>query len=224
VRNRARATFLRALLIGLLAVGGLVIPWLIVVQTYASRILAAGEVPPHPVGIVFGAGLRRDGRPSPILADRVRTAVELYRSGKIRTLLLSGSASPGYDEPEAMRRLALELGVPDEHLLVDRGGSRTFETCRRAKMEFGVQHAILISQRFHLPRALAICQGLQIRALGVYADRHSDQGATRRSWQLREIPATLIAYLDLALSRREDTRAPGHLHEIILQKGPGNGS
>lgn len=203
--------------------GVIVLPWLVVVRTYAARILAAGEVLPHPVGIVFGAGLRRDGRPSPILADRVRTAVELYQSGKIQALLLSGSASLGYDEPEAMRQLAVELGVPTEHLMVDRGGSRTFETCRRAKVEFGVQQAILISQRFHLPRALAICQGLKIQAVGVASDRRTYRGSAQRYWQLREIPATLVAFLDLLFSRPEAMRSPGHVDEIILQEGPGVG-
>lgn len=217
-------TFLRSFLIGLLAVAVIAFPWIIVVQAYAGRILAAADALPYPVGIVFGAGLRRDGRPSPILADRVRTAVDLYRSGKIHRLLLSGSVSAGYDEPQAMRQLALELGVPDEDLLLDRGGSRTFETCRRAKVEFGIQRAILVSQRFHLPRALAICHGLQVEAVGVAADRRTYYGSAQRYWQLREIPATLVAFLDLLFTRQQAAGTPGYVNEIVLQRGSENGS
>jgi SanA protein len=224
VKKGTGTVILRSFLIGLLAIGVIALPWLIVVQTYAGRILAAADALPHPVGIVFGAGLRRDGRPSPILADRVRTAVDLYRSGKIHRLLLSGSVSDGYDEPQAMRQLALELGVPDGDLLLDRGGSRTFETCRRAKAEFGIERAILVSQRFHLPRALAICDGLRIDAVGVAADLRTYRGSAQRYWQLREIPATLVALLDLVFTRPQATGAPTHVDEIILQRGPQNGS
>ena len=84
------------------------------------------EVPAQPVALILGAGLRADGSPTAVLADRVRAGVELYRLGKVEALLLSGDgrSSPYYNEPEAMRRLALRLGVPEQALPVDPYGPR----------------------------------------------------------------------------------------------------
>jgi len=80
-----------------------------------------------PTAIVFGAGLRRDGSPTTVLADRVSTAVSLYQQGKVNTLLMSGSSNKtGYDEAAAMLEFALQLGVPQEDILVDSKGDRTY--------------------------------------------------------------------------------------------------
>lgn len=222
---KPRFKLLPALLLVCLALAAISLPWLIVVQSYAALVLTTDEAPIRPTAIVFGAGLRRDGRPTAILADRVGTAVELYKQGKAKTLLLSGSTSPpNYDEPGAMRRMAMELGVAEEDLLVDRGGSRTFETCLRARDEFGIQEAILVSQEFHLPRALAICAGLNLEAVGVSADLREYHTRAARYWKFREIPATLIAFWDLYFTRFK-TLAPWlEREEIILQEGPNRGS
>jgi SanA protein len=220
VNETPRFKLWRTLLLVSLALAAITLPWLIVVQSYAALILTSEEAPTRSTAIVFGAGLRRDGRPTAILADRVRTAVDLYRRGKAQTLLLSGSATPpNYDEPGAMHQLALELGVAEEHLLIDRGGSRTFETCLRARDEFGIREAILVSQEFHLPRALAICAGLDLQAVGVSADLREYHSRAARYWELREIPATLVAFWDLHFTRLK-AWAPSRGDEIILQEGP----
>ncbi len=181
------------LLAGLAALALALPRWLLGLRM-TNRIHTVQQAPTRPLAIVFGAGLRRDGRPTTVLADRVRTAVSLYRQGKVQALLMSGSVrAPTYDEPAAMRAMALQLGVPDQAILLDRGGSRTYQTCARARDLLGARRALLVTQRYHLPRALITCQGLGIQAQGVAADLSAYSRRARGLWALREIPATLVA-------------------------------
>ncbi|GAP14429.1 uncharacterized membrane protein [Longilinea arvoryzae] len=172
-------------------------------EIYAlNRIVKPDDSPQRPVAIVFGAGLQRDGSPTPVLRDRVATAAGLYFSGKVQKLLLSGdNRFVDYNEPGAMRAYALELGVPDEDIVLDYAGRRTYDTCYRAKEIFGVQQAILVTQRFHLPRALVICNGLGIDGVGVSADLRTYRKSSLSIWNLRELPATLVAYIDTFITR-----------------------
>jgi vancomycin permeability regulator SanA len=195
------AAVLRALLRMLLAAGlalfavlALVLPKRLVDRRYLPQIVTAADAPRLPAAIVFGAGLRRDGSPTPVLFDRVKVAADLFLTGKVNRLLLSGSlGANGRDETAAMRALALELGVPAEAILVDDQGTRTLRTCLRARYEFGIQAAALVTQRYHLPRALATCQGLGMQTVGVAADLRPYHPRARAYWELREVPATAIA-------------------------------
>lgn len=151
--------------------------------------------------IVFGAGLTRDGHPTPVLRDRVETAVNLYRTGKVEKLLMSGdNRFEYYNEPAAMRQYALDLGVPDDAIVLDFAGRSTYDTCYRAKAIFNLQEAVLVTQRFHLPRALFTCVQIGLKATGVIADRRTYFPTSRLSWQIREIPATLNALLDVLVT------------------------
>ena len=115
--------------------------------------------PAAPAAIVFGAGLWRDGSPSPVLQDRVATAADLYFSGKVKKILMSGdNRFIYYNEPGAMKKFALSLGVPEEDIVLDYAGRRTYDTCYRARAIFGLKEAILVTQSFHLPRALILCR------------------------------------------------------------------
>jgi len=182
--------------ITLLFIGlSLLLPRWLLRYRYADRILDPQEAPSRPAAIVLGAGLRRDGKPTTVLADRVRTAVSLYQAGKVNTLLMSGSISAGKDEPAAMRALALELGVADEDILIDRKGVRTFETCLRAAEIFGINQALVVTQRFHLPRALALCEAHDVDAIGISADLRTYRAIA--FWNLREIPASIRALWDV---------------------------
>ena len=176
----------------------------IITGIYArSRIVQAEATAPKPVAIVFGAGLRRDGRPTQVLRDRVQTAAELFFEGKVDRLVMSGyNPSPFYNEPAAMREYALDLGIPDEAIIMDLGGDRTIETCYRAKQIFGISNAFLISQNFHLPRAIYTCNQMEITALGVSADRFSYRNRSTFFWNLREIPATMVAFWELHFSKQ----------------------
>lgn len=137
--------------------------------------------------LVLGAGVKPDGRMSDMLADRMETAIALYRRGAGRKLLLSGDARPGYDEPAAMRRAAMEAGIPEEALLLDRRGSSTAASVRRAKTVFGAASLVVVTQKYHLYRALFLAERAGIRALGVPADRRSYR--SRRKQAVREFLA-----------------------------------
>lgn len=192
------------LLFLLLAVGIVVLglPRLAAELYALKRIVNPSTISEQPVAIVFGAGLHRDGTPTDVLRDRVATATDLYFSGKVKKLLMSGdNRFENYNEPAAMRAYALELGVPDGDIILDYAGRRTYDTCYRAKEIFGIQQAVLVTQRFHLPRALVICNGLGLDGVGVTADRRVYRQYAQNLWNLREFPATLMAFIDTFITR-----------------------
>ncbi len=175
-------------------------------RTYAiwraqNAIYRAEDVPARPVALIFGARVFTDGRLSPMLADRVRTGAALYHAGKVEVLLLSGDNSEiYYNEPGAMRRYALSLGVPDSALVLDYAGFRTYDSCYRAREIFQVKGAILVTQDFHMPRALLTCRELGIDAVGVVADvgpAYRDPTRSILYSTAREYPATTLAVIDL---------------------------
>jgi SanA protein len=168
----------------------------------ASRVFSPENVPPERVAIIFGAGLRYDGSPTAVLRDRVQTAAGLYFKGKVEKLLMSGdNRFVDYNEPESMRQYALSLGVPGEDIVLDYAGRRTYDTCYRAKAIFGVERAILVTQDFHLPRALFLCSSLGIRAVGVEANNYYYLKRSRLLWNARELFATFGAVVDIHISR-----------------------
>jgi SanA protein len=144
---------------------------------FAPMTYTLDTAPTRDVAIIFGAQVYGNGTLSPMLADRVRTGVELYKAGKVKKLLLTGDNQyVEYNEPEAMRRLALYMGVPDDAIVLDYAGRRTYDSCYRASAIFSVDSAILVTQNFHLDRALMLCNALGIDAAGVGADYQSPQG------------------------------------------------
>jgi|SRR5215216_1307222 len=110
------------------------------------------------------------------------------------------SQSEGYNEPEAMPQFALSLGVPNEAISPDHAGSRTDDTCYRAKAVFGVKSALLVTQKFHLPRALFLCNALGLEARGVEAKNHRFWRGSMLVWNVREQLATVRAFLDVYVS------------------------
>jgi len=190
--------FLRlALLILVIAAGVLLLPRLVTTLYGLSRVYTSQKVPASRVAIVFGAGLWRDGSPTPVLRDRVQTAADLYFTGKVEKLLMSGSRLGYYNEPRAMRKYAVSLGVPDEAIVVDSAGQRTYDTCYRARAIYGIQEAILVTQKFHLPRALYTCNTLGIKAVGVSADLRQYRQRSAFYWNLRELFTTLVAFWEV---------------------------
>ncbi len=182
------------------------------------RLYSVENAPPERAAIVFGAGLWRDGSPTPVLRDRVATAAGLYFAGKVEKLLMSGdNSTTAYNEPEAMRQFALALGVPDQDIVLDYAGRRTYDTCYRARQIFGLQTAILVTQNFHLPRALYTCQALGLDSVGVPADLRPYPRSALLWWNLRELPATLTAMLELYVTRPEPIL--GRPEPIFLTNG-----
>ncbi len=156
------------------------------------------DVPSERAAVVFGAGLWRDGSPTPVLRDRVQAASELYFQGKVEKLLMSGdNRFEDYDEPTAMKNYAIELGVPEEVIVLDYAGRRTYDTCYRAKEIFGLDKAILVTQEFHLPRALYLCNALGVESNGIIADQRYYLKRSRFFWNTRETIATLTALWDV---------------------------
>ena len=173
-----------------------------------DRIYTLASVPDRPVAIAFGAEVYASGRLSAMLADRVKMASELYQTGKVKALLFTGDNSrDSYNEPEAMRQYALGLGIPDAAIVLDYAGFRTYDSCYRARDIFKVSQAILVTQDFHLDRALLICNALGIDSVGVAADVLRPNGYARISLlrsEMREFPSTALSVFDL-LRRAQPT-------------------
>jgi SanA protein len=166
-----------------------------------SRTYATSDVPSRRVVIVFGAGLWRNGTATPVLYDRVATAAALYHAGKVEFLLMSGdNRFIDYNEPAVMREVALSLGVPGDAIVLDFAGRRTYDTCYRARDIFQVEEAILVTQAFHLPRALYLCNQLGVDSVGVPADLQAYRKSTMLYWNLREVLATVNALWEVHIS------------------------
>lgn len=180
-----------ALVVAALVVGGCNL-W--VRMSAASHEYTVADAPSAPVAIVFGAGLRPDGSPSPALQGRLDDAAALYRRGTVRVLLVSGdNGTAAHDEPTAMREYLVAQGVPAAKVVRDFAGFDTWDTCVRAKKIFGVDRALVVTQQYHLPRAIFLCRQAGIDADGA-ADPHVE--GMRNSFTLREIPADVKAAWD----------------------------
>lgn len=160
------------------------------------------DVPAQPVAIVFGAGVHSNGVLSSVLEERVRAGVELYRAGKVRKLLMTGdNGRPGYDEVTAMKRRAVELGVPARDVVRDYAGFRTYDSCYRARRVFAVERAVLVTQAFHLGRALFLARRLGMEAVGYAAEPGLTEDMVQ-SLERREDLARISAAVDVLTRRR----------------------
>lgn len=207
-----RMLWRRRLLVGAIGVAMLLALTLLAVahvyiSTRSQRYTEAAQVPPARVALVFGAGLRPDGRPSRMLADRVRAAATLYEAGRVQKLLLTGdNSSVAYNEVVAMQRYARELGVPATDITLDYAGFSTYESCYRARRIFGVEQAVLVTQHYHLPRAVYTCRALGIDAVGLGTpDWGAYHPALITRYTGREMLATLNALVQIHLTHPQPT-------------------
>lgn len=165
----------------------------------SSKIYSAQEVPDRPVALVFGAGLTASGKPSPYLAARLDTAHELFSTGKVRVILVSGDNSrESHNEPAAMRDYLVAQGVPEDAIVLDYAGFDTHDSCARAHDVFGVDAAVLVTQDYHLPRAVFSCAEAGIDAVGVGAPAI---GGPILEYKAREGAASLKAAVDAVFGR-----------------------
>jgi vancomycin permeability regulator SanA len=165
-------------------------------------IYSVDTVPPAPVALVLGAGVNDDGTPSEYLLARLRIAKRLYDTGKVRALLVSGDNSrDNYDEPGDMRGWLVAHGVPENKVVADYAGFDTYDSCLRANKIFAVRKAIVVTQTYHVPRAVTLCRHLGVEATGVGDD--SVRGAAFDWWQatFREQFACVKAAYDVATRR-----------------------
>lgn len=164
------------------------------VATWGDRHSSAAETPARSVAIVFGAGLRGDGTPSPFLEQRLDLGAELWRTHRVRALLVTGdNGSSRHDEPAAMKAYLVLHGVPAADVVIDDAGFSTYDSCYRAKAVFGVKDAVVVTQGYHLPRALFTCRRLGIDAVGLGG---SELGAFRGktvNYTMREVLSSVKA-------------------------------
>ena len=128
------------------------------------------ELPSAKTGIILGASVHADGKLSPILQDRVETAYQLYQQNKIENFLISGDhRTDDYDEVNSIKNYLLEKRVPSQDIILDHSGFDTYDSMFRAKAVFEIEDAIVITQKFHLPRSLYIAKNLDASYKGFEA-------------------------------------------------------
>jgi SanA protein len=154
--------------------------------------------------LVLGAGLEKDNRPSDILMDRVLAAVQLYQNHKVDYLIMSGAARKGKDETTAMTATAMAHGVPPSAILQDNQGFSTFESCRNVLRDRAPANLLIVSQAFHLPRAITLQRWLGIPTYGYAARIYHFSIYKIAIWALREacaMPFNLLKYLIYLLNK-----------------------
>lgn len=199
--------FLGAVAASLLAVAPMTWAWL---SSEGHRIDTGDprwtlEVPPAPVALVLGAGVNGDW-PSAMLRDRLEIGLALYRAGKVRALLLSGTNHvKDYDEPTVMRDYLLARGVPDGALVLDYAGLDTWDSCVRARKIFGASQVTVVTQTFHLARAVTLCREAGLTTFGVGDDSQRKYALTTYIYAAREFFATGKGFLDAVVLRSDPT-------------------
>ncbi|HNW29094.1 MAG TPA: ElyC/SanA/YdcF family protein [Spirochaetota bacterium] len=173
------------------------------VHSVADRYIVSdmGNIPPAYTCLVLGAAVYEDGRVSDVLYDRMMKALEFYRAGKVKKFLLSGDHSTfHYNEVRQMRDFMLRRGVPREALFLDHAGVNTYSSMVRARKVFRADDCIVVTQRFHLPRALYIARKAGLRAWGFPADRR--RYLYRHRYAVREYFACVKAFIDFLVDRK----------------------
>lgn len=189
-KGRAGRVLLALLLLLLAAAAAVLGGSTYVVWSARAEILSQEEVPPANLDciLVLGCGVHADGTPTPMLRSRMTRAVELYQAGWADKLLLSGDNSGAdYNEVATMKALALEGGVPEEDIVLDHAGFSTYDSLYRARDVFLAERLVIVTQEYHLSRALYLADALGLEAWGVAAAPRNDAGQIMRD--AREILA-----------------------------------
>ena len=166
--------------------------------------------------LVLGCGVYADGTPSAMLTDRLKQSIALYNAGAAPKILMSGDhGQANYDEVNTMKQYAIDAGVPSSDIFMDHAGFSTYESIYRAKDIFGAKKIIIVTQRYHLHRALHIANAFGLEAYGVSADLRSYRGQTYRD--IREILARNKDFITAIFKPK-----PTYLGETIPIFGDGN--
>lgn len=171
-------------------------------ERYTLAQVNEGAVPKKDYAIVLGAALKNQGtEPSNYLRWRIETAVALYKIGQVDKLLMSGDGSyPDHDEPAVMKRVAVGLGVPAKDIEMDKFGFDTYDSCYRAYNQRRITSAIVVTQSYHLPRAVFSCQQVGIDTIGVAAVARVGRSVSPYDL-LRESASTYKLYAQLAIRK-----------------------
>lgn len=201
-RRRRRRRVIVAAAVACAGVVAVVAPVAVVQVSGRQHVVDASDAPPRTAALVLGAGLRPDGTPSTYLARRLDAAADLYERGVVRAVLVSGdSSSVGYDEPTAMKDYLVRAGVPADVVVQDFAGLDTHDSAVRARTVFGVEDAIVITQDYHLPRAVFSARAAGIDAVGVAVSSESVTREQLAQWKARDLLASWKAAADALLGR-----------------------
>ena len=171
---------------------------------------------PYDCILVLGAGVKEDNSPSDMLRDRLDTAIELYKKGIAPKLLMSGDhGRVDYDEVNVMKSYAIDKGVPSEDIFMDHAGFSTYESIYRAREIFGVERVVVVSQKYHLYRALYIGRSFGMDVCGVDADLRDYSGEF--AYEVREFAARFKDFF-YCIFKPE----PSYLGEPIALTGSGD--
>ena len=218
MKRKAKRIFTVLVSAAVLLATAVLVPNFIVVNKTKSNIITleeAAKLSDIDCAVILGAGVR-DGKPTPMLKDRLLTGIELYKSGGAKKLIMSGDhGSKDYDEVNIMKSFAVENGVPDSDIFMDHAGFSTYETVYRAKEIFEADNIIIVSQEYHLYRALYIAEKLDVKAAGVSADLRAYKGQIKR--ELREILARDKDFFNCIIKPE-----PTYLGDKIPVSGNGN--
>lgn len=183
-------------------------PWAIVrISTASSVHPEAASFSHADAAVVLGARVYADGRPSRFLRERVEAGVQLYLDGTVDRLIMSGDGddSSGFGEPSVMRRVAEDLGVPSDAIEEDPLGVDTYSSCVNARDTFGASSVIMVSQEFHVPRAVWVCDRIGLKAQGAYPPQRLTKSTL--VGHAREVAADAKAMVDVLRGRVPDGAA-----------------
>lgn len=201
-----------ALLVGGACALLILVPILVRTSVMGSIAADPNDIKPAQAVLILGASVI-SGRPSPILAERADAAIALYRAERAKRILVSGdNGEQSYDEVRATLAYLIEKGVPARDIFLDYAGFDTYSSVYRARYIFGTRTLIIVTQDFHLPRALMLARTLGIDVQGTVAG----SGGRTRDY-VREIPATFKALLDVVSGRQ-----PKYLGAPVPLVGEGN--
>jgi len=168
-------------------------PFLYSVIKYSKDIYSVEKTPYADAALVLGAGVWFEGTPSVTLINRVESAIDLYSTGRTGYIVFSGSQQ----ETKAMRQLVLDSGIRNDSLQLDPNGVSTLDSCINLLKDHAYSNVVVVSQKYHLYRALYICNSLGIESIGVLADSGSELPETILRRYLREIAATVLDYIEI---------------------------
>jgi SanA protein len=168
-----------------------------------GRLFTSAETVPHePVGLVLGTSPRLNGGVNPFFLKRIVAATALYKAGKVDKLLVSGDhGTKEYDEPSAMRDALIARGVPSKAIVLDYAGFRTLDSIIRARRIFGVAHCTIVTDDFHLPRALYLAAQSDLDAIGFQTE---PLNRNENTWTyVREVGARSLTWIDIHVINRQ---------------------
>lgn len=205
IKNISRKRVIKTLAITTLII--FLIPFVIyfkISRDYRPEIYANEDaIPSKYSALVLGAGIWKN-QPSDILRDRLDAAIKLYKKGKVKKLILSGdNRFKDYDEPGVMKKYVLDAGIPEKDVQADYAGRRTYDSCYRAKNIFSQEEIIIVTQSFHITRAMFLCESIGLNPVGFISDTNKYYMHHWNWWKFRDVISLTFSLKDIYLWKPE---------------------